>query len=324
MNDQTIETSVDIKSGMVIACRIGTRGSPLAMAQAHEVRSRLMAAHALPMAAFDIVVIKTEGDRNWSKPLAELGGKELFTREIEDALLAGEIDCAVHSSKDMPTDLPEGLVLDIFLPREDPSDRLITRDGRSLADLPEGAVLGTSSLRRAALIRHLRPDLHLVDIRGNAVRRLGIVESGYMDATIRASAGLIRLGLEPPSSTLSVPEFPSAPGQGAISVERRTHDAPMANFLSVLNDEETKARLVCERAFLNKLDGSCRTPMAGLATIANGQIHFTGCVLSPDGQERMDVEHNGPIADASTIGIEAADELIAKGARALLDKAVGA
>ena len=324
MNDQTIETSVDIKSGMVIACRIGTRGSPLAMAQAHEVRSRLMAAHDLPMAAFDIVVIKTEGDRNWSKPLAELGGKELFTREIEDALLAGEIDCAVHSSKDMPTDLPEGLVLDIFLPREDPSDRLITRDGRSLADLPEGAVLGTSSLRRAALIRHLRPDLHLVDIRGNVDTRLGKVESGSMAATILASAGLNRLGLEPPSSTLSVPEFPSAPGQGAISVERRTHDAPMANFLSVLNDEETKARLVCERAFLNKLDGSCRTPMAGLATIANGQIHFTGCVLSPDGQERMDVEHNGPIADASTIGIEAADELIAKGARALLDKAVGA
>ena len=313
-------SDMDSPNMETIVCRIGTRGSPLALAQAHEVRSRLMTAHNLPMSAFEIVTIKTEGDRKWAKPLAELGGKELFTREIEEALTEGDIDCAVHSAKDMPTDLPDGLILDIFLPREDPSDRLITRDGCSLEDLPEGAVLGTSSLRRAALIRHLRPDLHLVDIRGNVDTRMGKVESGTMDATILASAGLNRLGSETNAAKLSAPAFPPAPGQGAIAIERRTHDKTMHAFLQVLNHEPTTTALICERAFLNELDGSCRTPMAAHASIANGQVSFMGSVLSPDGKERLDVSVHGSPADAVKIGTDAAQDLIAQGARALLEK----
>jgi hydroxymethylbilane synthase len=302
------------------SCRIGTRGSPLALAQAHEVQSRLMKAHDLPMSAFEIVTIKTEGDRNWSKPLAELGGKELFTKEIEDALLSGDIDCAVHSAKDMPTDLPTGLVLDIFLPREDTSDRLITRDNSSLEDLPPGAVLGTSSLRRAALIRHLRPDLRIVDIRGNVDTRMGKVSDQVMDATILASAGLNRLGIETGAAKLSAPQFPAAPGQGAIAIERRANDDDMGEFLMVLNHENTTQALRCERAFLAKLDGSCRTPLAANAVVSDGQIEIFASVLSPDGKERLDARLEGSADAPEDLGVAIAEDLLNQGARDLLDK----
>jgi len=303
-----------------IFCKIGTRGSPLALAQAYEVRQRLANAHEMPLSAFEIVEIKTEGDRNWSKPLAELGGKELFTREIEQALADGDIDCAVHSAKDMPTDLPDGLSLDIFLPREDVSDRLITADGKTLKDLREGAVLGTSSLRRAALIRNLRPDLVLVDIRGNVDTRIGKVQSGSMDATILASAGLNRLNVDVPSSHLKAPDFPPAPGQGAIAIERRTDDSHMHGFLDVMNHEPTTIALRCERAFLNALDGSCRTPMAGHAVLKGDELHFAACVLSPDGKERVDAEAIGSVNEPVALGQKIADALLAKGAAELLAK----
>lgn len=303
-----------------IHCRIGTRGSPLALAQAHEVRARLMAAHDLPMAAFEIVTIKTEGDRNWSKPLAELGGKELFTREIEEALAGGDIDCAVHSAKDMPTELPDNLILDIFLPREDTSDRLLTRDGASLEDLPQGSVLGTSSLRRAALIRHLRPDIHIVDIRGNVDTRMSKVHAGSVDATILASAGLNRLSIETNAAKLTAPDFPPAPGQGAIAIERRTHDDQMGAFLAPLNHEPTKTALVCERAFLAKLDGSCRTPMAACATAADGRLTLSATVLGADGQDRLDAQGEASTAEAHALGERVADDLLARGARNILDR----
>ncbi|MEM1365661.1 MAG: hydroxymethylbilane synthase, partial [Pseudomonadota bacterium] len=307
-----------------IHCRIGTRGSPLALAQAHEVRSRLMTAHDLPMSAFEIVTIKTEGDRNWSKPLAELGGKELFTREIEDALAAGDIDCAVHSAKDMPTELPEALVLDIFLPREDTSDRLLTRDGASLADLPTGSVLGTSSLRRAALIRHLRPDIHIVDIRGNVDTRMSKVHAGSVDATILASAGLNRLSIETNAAKLTAPDFPPAPGQGAIAIERRATDDQMGAFLAPLNHEPTKLALVCERAFLARLDGSCRTPMAAHAQVTDDRLTLNATILGADGKDRLDAEADGAIADAHGLGERVADELLARGARDILDRPLNA
>ncbi|MEO0637035.1 MAG: hydroxymethylbilane synthase [Pseudomonadota bacterium] len=303
-----------------IQCRIGTRGSPLALAQAHEVRARLMAAHDLPMSAFEIVTIKTEGDRNWSKPLAELGGKELFTREIEEALASGAIDCAVHSAKDMPTDLPDGLVLDIFLPREDTSDRLLTRDGSSLDELPEGSVLGTSSLRRAALIRNLRSDIHIVDIRGNVDTRMGKVQAGSVDATILASAGLNRLRIRTNAAKLEAPHFPPAPGQGAIAIERREADEAMRSFLSPLNHEPTTIALKCERAFLARLDGSCRTPMAAHAQAVDGRVALSATILGADGKDRMDADGEADADDATKLGQQVADQLLAKGARAILDR----
>ncbi|MEO0496199.1 MAG: hydroxymethylbilane synthase [Pseudomonadota bacterium] len=304
----------------MIQCRIGTRGSPLALAQAHEVRARLMVAHDLPMAAFEIVTIKTEGDRNWSKPLAELGGKELFTREIEEALASGDIDCAVHSAKDMPTELPESLVLDIFLPREDTSDRLLTRDGATLSQLPEGSVLGTSSLRRAALIRHLRPDIHIVDIRGNVDTRMSKVHAGSVDATILASAGLNRLSIETNAAKLTAPDFPPAPGQGAIAIERRAADDDMGAFLAPLNHDATKTALTCERAFLARLDGSCRTPMAAHARVSDDQVVLAATILGADGQDRLDAQGEASLEDAHALGERVAEDLLAQGARAILDR----
>jgi hydroxymethylbilane synthase len=283
-----------------------------------------MAAHELPMAAFEIVTIKTEGDRNWSKPLAELGGKELFTREIEEALAGGDIDCAVHSAKDMPTELPDGLALDIFLPREDTSDRLITRDNSTLADLPTGAVLGTSSLRRAALIRHLRPDLRIVDIRGNVDTRMGKVTDQSMDATILASAGLNRLGIETGAAKLSAPDFPPAPGQGAIAIERRRDDAKMQEFLGVMNHSATELALRCERAFLGRLDGSCRTPLAAGASLEGDKLHLFASVLSPDGTERLDAEQSGDATSPEELGLALANKLLEQGAKEILARAAPA
>ena len=286
--------------------RIGTRGSALALAQAQETRARLMAAHGLAEDAFAVEVISTAGDRIQDRPLSEVGGKGLFTKEIEDALLDGRIDLAVHSSKDMPTHLPGGLELSAFLEREDPRDAFIGRNVKSLLDLPQGATLGSSSLRRQALVKRLRPDLKIVMIRGNVPTRLRKLDEGQVDGTILAYAGLKRLGLEDKvSDLLPLGTFPPAPGQGAIALETRIGDASMAQLLAPVNDPETAAALAGERAFLAVLDGSCRTPIAAYAKISGERIAFHGMILTPDGASMHELRREGLAADAADIGREA-------------------
>lgn len=290
--------------------RIGTRGSALALAQAHETRARLMAAHGLPEDAFEIVVISTSGDRIQDRPLSEAGGKGLFTKEIEEALLDCRIDIAVHSSKDMPTALPEGLELSAFLEREDVRDAFIGRAAPRLADLPKGAVIGSSSLRRQALIRRLRPDIEVVMFRGNVQTRLRKLEAGEVAGTLLAYAGLRRLGLpDIVTELLPVADFPPAPGQGAICIESRIGDARVLDMLDAIGDAATAQALACERAFLAALDGSCRTPLAGHATIGGTRLAFSGMILTPDGREVHEIETQGPAADAARLGAEAGAEI---------------
>lgn len=286
--------------------RIGTRGSALALAQAHETRARLMAAHGLPEDAFEIVVIATSGDRIQDRPLSEAGGKGLFTKEIEEALLSGRIDFAVHSSKDMPTVLPQGLELSAFLEREDVRDAFIGRAAPSLAELPRGAVVGSSSLRRQALIRRLRPDIEVVTFRGNVQTRLRKLEEGQVAGTLLAYAGLRRLDMAHiVTELLSTEEFPPAPGQGAICIESRVGDARTRTMLDAISHEPTARALACERAFLAALDGSCRTPIAGHARVEGDRLAFSGMILSPDGREVHEIEAGGEAVEAARIGADA-------------------
>ena len=286
--------------------RIGTRGSALAMAQAHETRDRLVAAHGLVATTFEIVPISTSGDRIQDRPLSEVGGKGLFTKEIEEALLDGRIDFAVHSSKDMATVLPAGLELSVFLPREDPRDAFIGRAVLAIAELPDGATIGSSSLRRQALLRRIRPDVRVVTFRGNVQTRLRKLEEGQVDGTLLANAGLRRLGLDQViTELLPVESFPPAPGQGAICVETRTGDRRIAELLAPINHAPTGAALACERAFLATLDGSCRTPIAGHATVDGELLRFSGLVITPDGREWYDIAAEGSIVDANRIGRDA-------------------
>lgn len=286
--------------------RIGTRGSALALAQAHETRSRLMAAHNLPEEAFEIVVITTSGDRILDRPLAEAGGKGLFTKEIEEALLNNRIDIAVHSSKDMPTQLPEGLELSAFLEREDVRDAFIGRQSAILEELPHGAVVGSSSLRRQALIRRIRPDIDVVMFRGNVQTRLRKLDEGQVAGTLLATAGLRRLGLaDIITELLPVDRFPPAPGQGAICIESRIGDERVKAMLAPIGHATTAAALTCERAFLGSLDGSCRTPLAGYAQIEGDRIVFNGMILTPDGTEVHEIEAEGAINEAAALGAKA-------------------
>jgi hydroxymethylbilane synthase len=293
--------------------RIGTRGSPLALRQADEVRARLMQAHGLKEADFEIVVIKTSGDKVLDRPLAEIGGKELFTKEIEQALIDRRVDLAVHSTKDMPTELPDGLVIACFLPREDVRDAFISLKVRSLSDLPRGARVGTASLRRAAQVKNLRPDIEIVTFRGNVQTRLRKLEEGAADATFLALAGLRRLALaDHAASVVETGEMLPAVGQGAICVEtRRDHEAINA-LIAAIHDADTADCVICERAFLAALDGSCRTPIAGLAEIAGKEIAFRGQVLSPDGREQESIEARGSRVDAARIGRDAGTALKAR------------
>lgn len=290
--------------------RIGTRGSPLALAQAHETRSRLMAAHGLAEDAFEIVVLSTKGDRVTDRPLSEIGGKGLFTEELEEQLSDGRLDLAVHSSKDMPTMLPDGLGLVAFLEREDVRDAFIGRAAPRLENLPQNAVVGSSSLRRQALIRRLRPDLSVITFRGQVETRLRKLDEGQVDATLLAHAGLKRLGNTGVITELLDPEsFPPAPGQGAICIEARTGDERIAELLAPINHADTQAALVCERAFLGALDGSCRTPIAGLARISQGRISFYGMILTPDGSVWHDIRAEGTVGDAAQLGADAGAEV---------------
>ncbi|MBX3529342.1 MAG: hydroxymethylbilane synthase [Rhizobiaceae bacterium] len=300
--------------------RIGTRGSALALAQAHETRARLMAAHGLPEDAFEIVVISTSGDRIQDRPLSEAGGKGLFTKEIEEALLGGRIDLAVHSSKDMPTALPEGLELSAFLEREDVRDAFIGRVAARLLDLPERAVVGSSSLRRQALIRRARPDIDVVTFRGNVQTRLRKLEEGQVAGTLLAHAGLRRLGLtDIITELLPVERFPPAPGQGAICIETRIGDTATRKLVAAIGHAPTAAALACERAFLAALDGSCRTPIAGLATIDGDRLSFSGTIITPDGREAHDIAAEGRTADAAALGGKAGADIRARAGTRFFD-----
>jgi hydroxymethylbilane synthase len=291
--------------------KIGTRGSPLALWQAHEVRRCLMAAFALPESAFEIVVIKVTGDQIQDKALREIGGKGLFTREIEEALLAGGIDIAVHSMKDMPTIQPEGLVLDCYLPRADVRDAFVSPRHGSIADLPQGATVGSSSLRRRAQLAVRRPDLKLVEFRGNVQTRMRKLDEGVADATFLAMAGLTRLGmLEVARSAIAPEEMLPAVAQGAIGVERRSADERVAAMLSAIHHRETGERLAAERSFLARLDGSCETPIAGLAVISGDELWLRGEILRPDGSASIAGERRGPVADGAAIGRSLAEELL--------------
>ncbi|MER8567091.1 hydroxymethylbilane synthase [Mesorhizobium sp. M0924] len=300
--------------------KIGTRGSPLALAQAHETQARLMEAHGMPAEAFEVVVISTSGDRIQDRPLSGAGGKGLFTKEIEEALLAGTIDIAVHSSKDMPTVLPVGLELSAFLPREDARDAFIGKAVKRIVDLPQGAKVGSSSLRRQALIRRMRPDLDVVMFRGNVQTRLRKLEEGVAEGTILAYAGLKRLGLgHVVTDLMPLDAFPPAPGQGAIGIETRIGDSEVEKMLVAIHDVPTGQALACERAFLAALDGSCRTPIAGYATISGGRLVFAGLIISPDGTQSHEVKAEGLALDAADIGTDAARMVRVKAGETFFD-----
>lgn len=290
---------------------IGTRGSPLALAQAHETRSRLMAAFDLPEAAFKIVVIKVTGDAVQDRPLKEIGGKGLFTREIEEALLDGSIDIAVHSMKDMPVEQPAGLILDTYLPREDVRDAFISLDQGTLAGLPEGATVGTSSLRRRAQLLHRRPDLNIVEFRGNVQTRLRKLNEGVAQATFLAMAGLNRLHMtEVPRVAISADEMLPAVAQGAIGIERRIDDLATADLLAAIHHGPTGQRLAAERAFLSALDGSCETPIGGLAELDGGTLRLRGEILRTDGSQVLADAGDAPIEDGALLGRDMARGLL--------------
>lgn len=293
--------------------RIGTRGSALALVQAAELRTRLAAAHpelAAP-GAIETVTIKTTGDQVKDRTLAAIGGKRLFTREIEEALLAGRIDLAVHSLKDLETLLPEGLALACHLPREDPRDAFFSLRAQSLAKLPAGAVVGTSSPRRRAQVLQAHPRLRVVPLRGNVDTRLRKLEAGAVDATVLAVAGVKRLGLAARITAILSPEemLPEV-AQGAIGVEIRADDAAARRYLAAIDDAATAARVTAERAVLAALGGSCRTPAAALAEIDDrGALHLRAMILRPDGSERITTTRHGPLAQAAALGSAAGAEL---------------
>lgn len=292
--------------------RIGTRGSPLALAQAHETRARLMAAFDLPEAAFAICVIKVTGDQILDKPLREIDGKGLFTREIEEALLAGDIDIAVHSTKDMPVAQPDGLQMTCFLPREDVRDAFVSLKYKSLSDMPAGAIVGTSSTRRKAQLAARFPHLQVVEFRGNVQTRLTKLNDGVADATFLATAGLRRLGLnDVPYTPIAPEDMLPAIAQGAIGIEQRLDDARTADLLAAIHDTPTGQRLAAERSFLAGLDGSCETPIGGLAEVTEDGLRLRGEILREDGSEVLRDDVTGPIDQACAMGQTMAAKLLA-------------
>jgi hydroxymethylbilane synthase len=289
--------------------RIGSRGSPLALVQARAVQIRLATACEIGLDRIEIKTIRTTGD-TIQGPLADAGGKGLFTKEIEEALLSGSIDLAVHSSKDMPGVLPPGLALAAFLPREDARDAFIGRTAKTLRELRNGAVVGTSSPRRQALLKHLRSDLSIAPLRGNVETRLRKLDSGAFDATVLAVAGLKRLGLlGAVTAVLDIDEFLPAVGQGAIGIEIRADDTATRALAAAIDDADTATAVTAERAFLAELDGSCRTPIAGHARIRDGMVRLRGMIIKPDGSEALEVVREGRRADAAALGADAGREL---------------
>ncbi|PIE12802.1 MAG: hydroxymethylbilane synthase [Rhodobacterales bacterium] len=303
--------------------KIGTRGSPLALAQAYETRARLMAAFHLPIEAFELVVIKTTGDKVQDRPLKEIGGKGLFTKEIEEDLLSGAIDIAVHSMKDMPVEQPDGLILDTYLPREDVRDAFVSPTVKRLADLAPGAVVGTSSLRRRAQLLNIRPDLKVVEFRGNVQTRLKKLADGVAEATFLAMAGLNRLGRSDViQSAIEVDQMLPAVAQGAIGIERRVDDIRVGNMLLAIHDVPTGHRLAAERAFLAGLDGSCETPIGGLAVLEGDQLYLRGEILRPDGSQSLSDAGRAPIRDAAKLGRQLALSLRERAGAGFFDYSV--
>lgn len=293
--------------------RIGTRGSPLALAQAYETRRRLIEALDVTEDSFEIVVISTSGDRILDRPLKEVGGKGLFTKEIEQEMLDGKIDIAVHSMKDMPVEQPDGLMLGCYLPREDVRDAFVSSHFNNVSDLPSGSKVGTSSLRRKAQLKFFRPDLEVVEFRGNVQTRLKKLSDGVASCTFLAMAGLNRLGLaNVAQSAINPSEMLPAIAQGAIGIEWREADKKTADILKKIHHEETAQQLNAERAFLAELDGSCQTPIAGLATIEGSSLKLTGQVLRTDGSDSISETASSNIEDGPELGRELAQKILAQ------------
>jgi hydroxymethylbilane synthase len=299
--------------------RIGSRGSKLALVQAEEVKARLATALGMESQRIEIVPIVTTGDRIKDRSLSEIGGKGLFTKEIEEALLSHMIDLAVHSMKDLPAVLPKGLVIGGVLTREDPRDAFLSPISKSIAALPRGARIGSSSIRRVAQLRRHRPDLAFSDFRGNVDTRLRKLKAGEVDATLLACAGLNRLGLQNEiTAAIAVDDMLPALGQGAIGIEIRSEDGPMAEAIARINDEGTAQAVACERGFLAELDGSCKTPIAGYARISGGKLHFRGEILTPDGKATFTASREGSPGEAWTLGRDAGLEVKRRGGQLVL------
>jgi len=301
----------------IVPLRIGTRGSPLALAQAYETRKRLLANFPELEAegAIEICVMKTQGDMILDKSLMELGGKGLFTKELDTALLGDEVDICVHSMKDVPTWLPDGTVLPCTLPREDTNDAFISQDGKylTIADLPDNSVIGTASLRRQSQLLAQNPTFKCVNFRGNVQTRLRKLDDGVVDATLLAIAGLKRMGMQDcATAVLEWDEMLPAVAQGAIGIQCRSDDERSLKYIDALNHEETYACVTCERAFLEALDGNCKTPIAGQAKIVDGKIQFRGLIAMPDGSLKYETTREGSIEEAHSIGKSAGEELKAE------------
>jgi len=299
--------------------RIATRKSPLALWQAEHVQARLQALH--PGLQVELVTMSTRGDRILDSPLSKIGGKGLFVKELEQGMLEGSADIAVHSMKDVPAEFPEGLVLGAILEREDPQDAFVSEHFESVAALPQGAVVGTSSLRRQCQLREQRPDLQILDLRGNVGTRLAKLEAGEYAAIILACAGLKRLGLaQRITRALTPEEMLPAIAQGVIGIECRADDAATHALIDPLNDTDTRYRTLAERAMNATLSGGCQAPVAGYSELDNGILHLRGLVGQPDGSEMIRGEISGPVADAEQLGQQLADDLLARGARPILDE----
>jgi hydroxymethylbilane synthase len=290
--------------------RIGTRGSPLALAQANLVRSKLAAAHRVDEGDIAVTIITTSGDRLKDVPLNTEGGKGLFTKEIEAALLAGEIDLGVHSTKDVATVLPDGLILAAFLEREDVRDAFVSLTATSLDDLPQGARFGTSSIRRAAQVKRHRPDLQIVPFRGNVDTRLEKLRNGVADATLLAIAGLNRLGRASEATQLLDPmQFPPAPAQGAIGIEIRSRDDRTREAVAMLNHPRTETAITAERALLATLNGSCRTPIGAFSSVDEVSCSLYAQILNLDGSLTYSLKVSGPVNRPQDIGTELGQKL---------------
>lgn len=316
---KTIASS--LPENAVPSLRIGTRGSRLALAQAHELRQRLATAHHLDPTHFQIEIIRTTGDRIQDRPLAEAGGKGLFTKELDSALIEGHIDIAVHSAKDLPTILPDEIDIIGYLPREDIRDAWISAKADTPGALPQGAVVGTASLRRAAMVKRLRPDLSITLLRGNVETRLDKVMRGEVDATLLALAGLKRLGLaDRLTSILDTEDFVPAVGQGAIAITGRSCGTQAASLLAPILDAPTGIALKCERALLRILDGSCRTPIGGSARLDGSELTLHAIILRPDGSAFFETRLRGPQSEAERIGEDAARALLAQAPKGFLEE----
>ena len=298
--------------------RIATRKSPLAMWQAEFVRDSLIAAH--PGLEVELLGMSTQGDKILDSPLAKIGGKGLFVKELEVCILEGDADIAVHSMKDVPVEFPEGLHLAVICEREDPRDAFVSNTFKTLDELPQGAKVGTSSMRRQCQLRERRPDLQIIDLRGNVNTRLRKLDEGQYDAIILAAAGLIRLGFNDRITQLLETDISlPAIGQGAVGIECRADDKRVNGLLAALNDAETYTRVIAERAMNNRLEGGCQVPIAGYAVLDGDTLHLRGLVGQPDASEMIRGEVSGPASEAEQLGTSLADDLLSRGAKEILD-----